>query len=283
MRKIPEKLRIPSMRYRRQRRRAAALFALPAVALAAAIVSCEDSATDEDSGALSRIEIVSGNSQSERVGALLPEPLVVEVTDLLGDPRKNMQVRFAIDAPGGSVNPAAAVTDDLGLASAVCRLGSTAGAQHVGAAAGGDSIVFTLSAEALGCGEEDPAAACAWPEDHIFITTTSSSLLSAAGSVLMDFDPQTGDIEKVLETTEILVDLAFSPRGELFAATGATIYKVDPASKTLALFTAVTAAGGLEIDGNPGGVLGMISDAGFVRVGCPPDLGLVFPLTGVDF
>lgn len=282
MRRIPVR-RSPGSTGGRRPRRAFALLVLPAVALAAAMLSCEESATDEDSSDLSRIEIVSGNSQSERVGALLPEPLVVRVTDILGDPRKNIEVRFDIDAAGGSVTPMVTTTDDGGTASTVCRLGSTPGTQHVGAAAGGDSTVFTFSAQALACGEEDPAAACAWPEDHVFITTTSSALISATGSVLIDFDPGAGEIEKVLETSEILVDLAFSSRGELFVATNSAIYKVDPVSKTLALFATMMPTSGLEIDGNPGGILGAMLDLGFAYVGCPPDLGWVFPLIDSDY
>jgi hypothetical protein len=280
MRDIPHRRPIP---YGNRRLPAVTLPLLAAAVMASTLISCEESTTEEDTRDISRIEIVSGNSQSERVGALLPEPLVVEVTDILGDPRKNIEVRFEIDAAGGSVSPAVTTTDDLGLASTVCRLGTAPGTQHVGAAGGGDSTFFTLSAEALGCPEEDPAAACVWPEDHVFITTTSSELISATGSVLIDFDPATGDIEKVLETTEILVDLAFSPRGELYVATNSAIYRVDPVSKTLVLYTAIVATSGLEIDGNPGGVLGAIADAGFVRVGCPGDLGTVFALTGVDY
>ena len=280
MRYLPDMRRVSS---RCSRLRAAALPVLAVFALATALVSCEESTTEEDTRDISRIEIVSGNSQSERVGALLPEPLVVEVADILGDPKKNIEVRFAIDAAGGSVTPSVTTTDDLGLASTLCRLGTTPGAQHVGAAGGGDSTFFTLSAVAIGCDEEDPNAACVWPEDHVFITTTSSDLISGTGSVLIDFDPASGAVEKVLETTEILVDLAFSPRGELYVATNSAVYKVDPVSKTLALFTAIVATGGLEIDGNPGGVLGSISDGGFVRIGCPPDVNLVFSLTGVDY
>ena len=49
-------------------------------------VSCSDDPVNNENDLL-RVSVYSGNNQSERTGAALPEPLVVRVADLLDDPR----------------------------------------------------------------------------------------------------------------------------------------------------------------------------------------------------
>jgi hypothetical protein len=47
------------------------------------LVSCDDS-SDDDLEGMTRISKTSGDNRTERVGAALPQPMVVRVTDLVG-------------------------------------------------------------------------------------------------------------------------------------------------------------------------------------------------------
>ncbi|MFA4949036.1 MAG: hypothetical protein WC674_11110, partial [Candidatus Krumholzibacteriia bacterium] len=199
-------------------------FFMRAFALAASLAfvalaqfSCDENPSDSSSNL--RILAYSGNNQTERVGASLPAPLVVKVTDLLNNAKPGVAVEFSSHAePFASVTPQIATTDANGLASCRFQLGTRVGTQHVWATISQDSTVLTATAVAVACEEEDPEGICVWPSKHIFIATTSSSLLSGAGSVVIDFNPANGDITKVLETTDRIDGISFSPRGELFVS-----------------------------------------------------------------
>lgn len=69
---------------------------------------------------------VNGNGQSGKVGAALPQPLVVKVTAGDGSPVVGAPVSFAVTTGSGTVNPAVAATASDGTASTVLTLGSTA-------------------------------------------------------------------------------------------------------------------------------------------------------------
>jgi len=231
-------------------------------------LSCDEN-NKEDLEDISRVSIASGNNQTERVGAVLPEPLTVRVTDMSGQPKYGAPVFFSTEDPGAAVNPGVVNTDRDGYASAVFRLGSVPGNQSVGVRSGTDSTTFDLTANALGCTEENPESACQWQAGHIYITTTSSALLAGTGSVLLDFDPETGNVEKVLETGLILRDIDFSSRGEMFVTTNEKIYKVLPASWTLEEYGDIPILTGSEIEFNMGGVLALVCNTNIYMVGCP--------------
>ena len=103
-------------------------------------------------GAAAKIVIVRGDGQGAAVGAVLPESLVVRVTDSNGRPVQNQGVTFAVAAGGGSVAPASATTNSDGVAQAQWTLGPTAGPQRATATATGSgaptnvSIAFTATA-----------------------------------------------------------------------------------------------------------------------------------------
>ena len=246
---------------------AAAAASAALVMLASA--GCENDIVDDDQRKLSRIVITSGDNQSERVGAPLPHPLQVQVRDVIGNPVTGVEVRFDTDDPGASVSPAATVTDNGGFASAEFTLGTAPGEQNAGVATASDSAIFTFTAVEIGCSEESTAQSCDWPGGRIFVSTTSSSLLSGTGSVIFMFDPWTGQAEKVSETALTLQDISFSSRGELFAVTGDDIYKVDPASGTLVQYAENPSTNQVEIEANPGGVLAMSSTFYVYDIGCP--------------
>lgn len=75
-----------------------------------------------------RICIVSGNGQTGSAGDTLPNPLVVEVKDVSGNPQSGVTVNFAVTSSDGSVSPASAVTDSNGQTSTVLTLGTPSGA-----------------------------------------------------------------------------------------------------------------------------------------------------------
>ncbi|MGD8726539.1 MAG: hypothetical protein PVH40_02785, partial [Gemmatimonadales bacterium] len=82
------------------------------------------------------LELVSGDAQSDTVGATLPLPLVVRVTDLFGNPVQGTPVDFAT-ADGGTLTPVSPTTDVDGLAQSVWTLGLTAGPQTATASSTG--------------------------------------------------------------------------------------------------------------------------------------------------
>jgi Big-like domain-containing protein len=103
-------------------------------------------------GAAANIAIVRGDGQGAAVGAVLPESLVVRITDSNGRPVQSQAVTFAVTAGGGSVAPASATTGSDGLAATRWVLGPTAGPQRATATATGSgappnvSISFTATA-----------------------------------------------------------------------------------------------------------------------------------------
>lgn len=244
----------------------AAVFAVLSAVIS---ISCTESLDGEDPGDISRISITGGNNQSERVGAELSDPLVVRVTTLAGYPRAGMTVRFSTDDAGASVSPAVTITDSEGYAASYFRLGSDSGTQHAGASIDGDTATFSFTAVPIGCDEESPDATCLWESGHAYITTTSSSLISGSGSVLIKCDPEDGSTDLVLETDMVLTDIAFSPRGELFVTTTTDVYKLEPGSENLTHYADLPLVTGNEIEPNFGGVLLMAGGSNVYTIGCP--------------
>jgi len=80
------------------------------------------------------LTIASGDRQKGTAGILLPEPLVVKVTDVNGRPVFNHTVRFSVEFGDGSFGGAPSIlipTDPLGLASAHYTLGKQIGPNFV--------------------------------------------------------------------------------------------------------------------------------------------------------
>ena len=93
---------------------------------------------------------LSGDGQSGQVGATLALPLVVVVTDALGNPIPGFTVDWTVTG-GGSVSLASTTTDASGQASVTRTLGPAAGAQTAVATAtglAGSPVTFTHTATA---------------------------------------------------------------------------------------------------------------------------------------
>jgi hypothetical protein len=101
------------------------------------------------------IEAISGNGQTGPIGSVLPQPLVVEVTDANGNEVPGVSVTWSVPT-GGAVSPGTSTTNDAGLASAQWTLGSTVGEQQLQAVASGlagSPVRFTATATPLGSGQ----------------------------------------------------------------------------------------------------------------------------------
>src|SRR5690606_29933630 len=77
------------------------------------------------------IEKVAGDGQTGTVGQTLARSLEVRATDTYGNPVQSATVGFHVATGGGSVNPATASTDALGLAWTQWTLGPGVGTHPV--------------------------------------------------------------------------------------------------------------------------------------------------------
>ncbi|HEY7481219.1 MAG TPA: Ig-like domain-containing protein [Gemmatimonadales bacterium] len=92
---------------------------------------------------------VSGDDQSAPAGTVLPAPLVVKVSDHLGNPVPGVPITWTPEG-GGSVSASSTVTDAEGLSSVTRTLGPTAGPQTTLASSdeplAGSPVVFDHTA-----------------------------------------------------------------------------------------------------------------------------------------
>ena len=89
----------------------------------------------------------SGDNQAGHVGATLPQPLVVWVSDAFGNPVSGVNVTWGVSSGGGSVNPSVSTADAGGLAATTWTLGPAVGTQTVMAALpNATSVTFTAGA-----------------------------------------------------------------------------------------------------------------------------------------
>jgi hypothetical protein len=119
---------------------------------AALLASCESGTGPRPLPAPAAVEAVSGNGQSAPAGTLLPDPVVVRVTDEDGELLDGGVVVFRVIAGGGTVGEGTARTGADGMAGEHWTLGTTAGEQRLEARvldAGGTPLVadtFTATA-----------------------------------------------------------------------------------------------------------------------------------------
>jgi hypothetical protein len=230
--------------------------------------SCDDNPADVETDL--NLTKVSGDGQSERAGAQLPEPLVVVVENTLGDGQPGIEITFSTANPGAVVFPESDITDQNGRASCNFMLGSVVGPQSVKAVIETDSTTFSATAIEAPCTEADPSASDDWPPFNIYFVTTSSAMLTTGNSVLVEYDPDTDTRTKILETEHTLTDVAFSSRGELFVASSGVLYKVNATTKVLEEYSDLSMSGHVELDANQGGILAGLSVNGPFEVECTP-------------
>jgi len=93
---------------------------------------------------------ISGNAQIGDAGQVLPQPFVVGVNDLDGDPVAGVDIRFEVEAGGGSfVTPQPVKTNEWGLAYSYFRTdvvsGSNSYIQAYNLGLSGSPVIFTAS------------------------------------------------------------------------------------------------------------------------------------------
>ncbi|MDB4889090.1 MAG: hypothetical protein JWL61_945, partial [Gemmatimonadetes bacterium] len=121
------------------------------VASSGSLTSATTSPFDITTAPASAITVVSGGGQTGAAGATLPQPVVVSVTDVFGNPIAGQTVTFAVASGGGSVATPSVVTNALGQASTTWTLGAPAGSQTITASSGA-LTPLTISATATAAG-----------------------------------------------------------------------------------------------------------------------------------
>lgn len=151
-------------------------------------------------------EAVSGNAQAGPVGQPLPQPLVVEATDQLGNPIAGLAVAFAVTGGGGSVQPTTATTGVNGRASAVLTLGPVPGPHEVTATIMGTTFLATFTATATApfdiqiryltppSAAQAEAFASAETRWETIITGDLPDLLANAPAATCDNNPQVSEL-----------------------------------------------------------------------------------------
>jgi hypothetical protein len=100
--------------------------------------------------AASVLRIASGNNQNGFVASPLKNPLVVEVTDAVGNPKPGVLVNFIVASGGGTVSASSVASDAQGRASVNWTLGPNEGAQAVTVTSAGlPPVIFTTNASEL--------------------------------------------------------------------------------------------------------------------------------------
>ena len=110
------------------------LFRLLSPGLGLAVLACAGGdLTLPNNGSPVELTAVSGDGQEAKVGTLLPQPLVVQVTDAAGRPVAEVPLvfRFQTPVPDGEIDPASVATDSTGRASVRVRLGTVTGPQTI--------------------------------------------------------------------------------------------------------------------------------------------------------
>src|SRR4051794_1259425 len=130
-------------------RRCITLLGLVCAGLPALGCGGGDGGSNEPPPSTTSIAKTAGDAQPGAVGQVLPEPLVVTVTD--GDVASVGSTVTWSASGGGSVDPTSVVTDASGNASTTWTLGTTSGSQTAQATltgASGSPVTFTASAVA---------------------------------------------------------------------------------------------------------------------------------------
>jgi hypothetical protein len=83
--------------------------------------------TEPEPQVLDELVYVSGDGQEGAPGALLPQPLVVQVNDRDGRPVQGVSIAWSVEIGNGTVNPTSIRTDRQGQAQTRWTLGAPGG------------------------------------------------------------------------------------------------------------------------------------------------------------
>src|SRR5208282_1118082 len=88
-------------------------------------------------GGAANLSLSSGGAQTGPTSTVLPQPVVVKVSDGGGNGVAGTTVNFAVVTGGGNVVPTSGVSNASGLVQTTWTLGATVGAQSISATAAG--------------------------------------------------------------------------------------------------------------------------------------------------
>jgi adhesin/invasin len=112
-----------------------------------------DNLTLPPNNQVSQLQMVQGNEQVGAPGSRLPNPLIVRLVDMAGNPVPNRTVLWVVRAGGGAISPTTGMTDAQGYASAEWTLGPDPGPNTVDAQVPDiGTVSFTAIATANGGG-----------------------------------------------------------------------------------------------------------------------------------
>jgi len=100
-------------------------------------------------GSPALLSVVSGNEQAATVGTMLPNPLVVKLTDEYSNPVPGVTVSFVVTAGSGTLSASSSTTAANGQTQTSVTLGTAAGTVTVRASVAGVSAPVSLTATAL--------------------------------------------------------------------------------------------------------------------------------------
>jgi hypothetical protein len=214
------------------------------LAAALAVSACGGDTNVQQPVVPSAIEAVQGQGQSGLVGSALPTPLGVKVTDGSGNPAPGVTITWSVVSGGGTVSPAASVTDANGITSSQYTLGPTEGEQQAEATATGltgSPVVFTetattspgpvptvLSVAAGGNNVPDRYSSDLWVHGNYAYTGTWGSIPrqeDKAGDVINVWSLDPSGAPSLVSTVTVgditnLSDLQVSDDGQLLVASG---------------------------------------------------------------
>ena len=113
-----------------------------------AVLGCKEDATAPEVPEPAAITIVSGDNQIQGRGRDLHEPVVVRAVDAAATPMAGVTLSFLPGPGSGSVSAGSAVTDSIGEASVIWKLGETVGAQQLTVMSAAGSAQATVTATA---------------------------------------------------------------------------------------------------------------------------------------
>jgi len=215
--------------------------ALQASVVGGALPSVSFTATGT-TGPASSIQLVSGDAQTGLAGGLLPESLVVRVTDMNLNPVAGATVVFTVLAGGGQVSAAQVVTGANGQAATAWTLGPALGLQAVGVTvpADGLSLLPAIPATAApatwtGAVSRDWHLPGNWllahvpgPTDTAYVPAgTPVTPLVTAPATVAGLQMTGGDVEVGPTTLTVLGELRTSGTGTLTMTDPAAVVDVN--------------------------------------------------------
>jgi hypothetical protein len=178
------------------------------------LVSANGPAFTVTAGPASALSVVSGGGQSAAAGAVLPNAIIVKVSDSFGNGIAGVTVNFAPVAGSGSVNPASGVSGTSGTVQTTWTLGPSGGAQTLNASAAG------LTPNPLPIGATATGAVAGVPTQIVFTQnpTNATAGVAIAPSVVVSVKDAFNAVVTTY-TGNVTLAIGTNPGGSALAGT----------------------------------------------------------------